>query len=378
MDYPKFRYAIRIILVAAISLIAVQPTLAISPAARFQRWGEETLNRIQSEFWLPERNLYANKITIGQPTPNRPAYMWGCGVQLSALTAAAHLDPKPYLPELESYLTGLRAYLTDYNHIPGFDVLPGSKPADRYYDDNEWMVLALIEAYRDTSDARILSWAEQDFKFVMSGEDDKLGGGIYWHEQKRTSKNTCSNAPAIVGALSLYQITDKESYLNTARQLYDWVNAHLQDTDGLYFDHITLSGAVDHTKWSYNSALMIRANCLFYEITHQPSYLQEAERIAKAAEAMWVDPKNGSFTKDGAPFTHLLSEAFLALYRQDKNRRWLKVVRRGLVYLHQHCRDANGNYPSSWSQPVTEPLKTVSLLSIASNARAYWIAAEYR
>ncbi len=26
-------------------------------------------------------------------------------------------------------------------------------------------------------------------KFVMSGEDNKLGGGIYWHEPKPDGKN---------------------------------------------------------------------------------------------------------------------------------------------------------------------------------------------
>ncbi len=342
----------------------------------FLQWAQDTQNRIIAEFAIPNTNIYADKITVGKPASG-PAFMWGCGVLLPSFVGAAKLMPDTYMEDLNHYLEGLKVYWVNSRNVSGFNVLPKPSPPDRYYDDNEWMVIALVGAYEDNHNIQTLRWAEDTFKFVLSGMDDQLGGGIYWHEQKRNSKNTCSNAPAIVGALRLYQVTRQKKYLDIAQRLYTWVNAHLQDPSGLYYDNIKLNGTVEKTEWSYNSALMIRANALLYAITNQESYLKEAERIATAAEAKWIDPNTGAFIHDGGVFAHLLAESFLSLYNRDKNPHWLQLVQKGLIYVHANCRDSNGNYTGGWSQPVAEPLKTVKLIDEASVARAYWLAAGY-
>lgn len=341
-----------------------------------RQWGAETLATIQRDFWLPDRGLYADKVEAGKTGRRGPAFTWGCGVQLTALTAAARLDSATYLPRLRDFLRGLRGYWTEHDGIGGFDVLPGPKPPDRYYDDNAWMTLGLLEAYERTRDPALLQWAADTHRFVMSGEDDKLGGGLYWHEQDRRTKNTCVSGPATVGALRLYQLTRKPEYLAQARRLYAWTNAHLQDTDGLYWDHIALDGTVNKTKWSYNTALMLRANCLFHALTGEKAYLDEAERIAKAAQARWVDPATGGI-KDGGPFAHHLCEAFLALNDEDRDAAWLRTVRRALDFVHGQVRDANGHYGTRWDRSAAAPLTTFSLLDQASAARAYWAFAAY-
>ena len=202
--------------------------------------------------------------------PDRPAVMWGCGVQLAALAAAARADAA-WKPRLLDFVAAMDSYWTDQHLtiVGGYDVLPGPKPLDRYYDDNEWIVIALAEGYDVAADAALKTRAEKTMAFVLSGEDKKLGGGIYWHEQEKKSKNTCSNAPAIVAAMRLFQLTRRQEYLITARRLTLWTNAHLQDTDGLYWDNIKLDGTVDKTKWSYNTALMLRANCLLFQETRE-------------------------------------------------------------------------------------------------------------
>ena len=76
-------------------------------------------------------------------------------------------------------------------------------------------------------------------------KDDALGGGIYWKESPRDSKNTCSNAPAVVLALKLYQVTNDPSYLETGKEVYKWVKSKLQDpADYLYWDCIKIDGTV--------------------------------------------------------------------------------------------------------------------------------------
>lgn len=363
-------------LLALSALPAIARPMAPPPANPIRQWGLEDIRHIDAAFWIPTRGLYADEITPGQPpSANKPAFLWGCGVQLSALNAAARLDRAAYVPEVHRYITALDDYWVVSQGIGGYEVLPKPRPPDRFYDDNEWIVLDLADAYDLTRDPKILQKAQQTFRFVLSGEDGTLGGGIYWHEKERNTKNTCSNAPAIVAALRLYQITHEPAYLTTARRLYAWTNAHLQDTDGLFFDHVDADGTVHKEKWSYNSALMIRANALLSQVTHNKRCLTEAQRIARAAEARWVQPETGAIA-DNAAFAHLLSESFLFLYDQDHDPHHLAVVHRALDFLHARVRDADGNYGDHWDKP-RKPQSRVPILAEASGARGNLIAAPY-
>lgn len=351
-------------------LVAALATRAVGQSPmELRQWGMDAIKTGET-FRLPNSALYADEIKPGQPASGTPSFMWGCGVQLSALAAAAALDAKAWRAPLLRYAEALQVYRQHGNGVDGYDVLPGPKQLDRYYDDNAWIVLAMVEAYETTRDKRCLEWAETAMAFVLSGEDSQLGGGLYWHEQDRSGKHTCTNAPAICGCLRLYRLTRKPEYRAAAERLYAWVNSRLQDSDGLYFDNVRLDGKVEQTKWSYNSALMIRANCLFYQITREARYQKEAERIAAAAQARWVKSDTGAIA-DGAQFAHLFTESLLYLWEVDGDSRWLHVVRRALTFLHANVRDANGFYGNRWDTHPAEPLKTVKLLDHASAARAF-------
>ena len=366
-------------LISAASLTTAQTPAAVPAAATpadLRQWGMEALKSIQDEYWIPTREQYAEEITVGQPAPDKPAFMWGCGVELSALNAAARLDRRTYTPLARRYAHSLEAYWSDANGRPAYDVQPGPKSPDRYYDDNIWVTLDMVDLYDITHDRQFRDRAEQIFRFVQSGEDTVLGGGIYWHEQEHNLKGSCSNGSATTAALRLYQITGKQDYLATAHRLYDWMNGHLQDKDGLFFDAMETSGKLHPMKWSYNTALMIRANCLFYAQTREKKYLEEAERIARAAEAYWVRKETGAITDEGW-FAHLLTESFLFLYEQDNDSHWLTVVRQGLQFLHDNARDPAGHYGKRWDAPLPAKQEKVPLLYQASAARAFLTAARY-
>jgi rhamnogalacturonyl hydrolase YesR len=357
-----------------VALAATLPAQAAKKPGQIGQWGLETVQHIDQDYWIPSRGLYADSMKPGEPpNPKSPAFMWGNGVEFSALNAAARLDPKTYIPEVRRMIDAIDKYWVVDHGVGGYEVLPRPNPTDRYYDDNAWVVLDLADAYDLTHDPAILQRDKDTFQFVDSGEDTVLGGGIYWHEQKKDGKNTCVNAPAICGALRLYQITHDPTYLATAQRLYTWTNAHLQDTDGLYFDNINIKGDIGKAKFSYNTALMIRANTLFYQITHQKKYLTEAERVAQAAMAKWVVADTGAFQGDAA-FANLLSDSFLFLYQQNHDQPLLTAVRNALTYLHISVRDANGNYGGNWDKQA-DPAGPFGLLAEASAARGYCEAA---
>lgn len=136
---------------------------------------------------------------------------------------------------------------------------------------------------------------------------------------------------------------------------------------------VRLDGRVDRRKFSYNAALMIRANCLFHEITGEAAYLDEAKRIASTAEKQWI--ADSGAIADSGRFAHLLLESFLELHEHDKDPHWHEVVTRCLVHLHDKMRDQNGRYPHRWDRTRGRPMREVILLDQASPARIYWLAA---
>jgi predicted alpha-1,6-mannanase (GH76 family) len=285
------------------------------------------------------------------------------------------VEPTTYLSRARQYAEALRTYRTYHNGITGFDVWPAPKPTDRYYDDNAWAALAYLELYDLTHDERDRTSAEEAYRFALHGEDEMAGGGLYWHEDKRESKHACSSAPAIVAALKLYRMTDEGHYLATGMRLYEWMNAKLQDHNGLFCDSVRVKdGSVDRNKWSYNSAMMIIANCLLYDIRGHERYLREARRIARSAEEHWVRAEDGLIADD-AKFAHKLIESFLTLYARDHDQHWLSVVGRCLDSLYHKGRDPQGWYAMRWDIVCPASLDPIRLVDQASAARAYWVAA---
>ena len=91
---------LRILIGMAMLLAAVASASAAEPlptADQLQTWGEEALALIDRELWMADRGLYAERTSRG---PREPAFMWSCGVQLSALNVAARLNPEKYTTRL--------------------------------------------------------------------------------------------------------------------------------------------------------------------------------------------------------------------------------------------------------------------------------------
>jgi uncharacterized protein YyaL (SSP411 family) len=249
------------------------------------------------------------------------------------------------------------------------------KPADRYYDDNEWMVMSLIEASDALHSSECLEYAKETFKFVLSGEDDKLGGGIYWRESKKDSKNTCSNAPAAACALALYEKSHDRALLEKAEQIYAWTKDHLRDpSDGLYWDNMSLTGHIGKMKWTYNSGLMLRSAAELYRFTKKREYADDAREIQSSSLKRWVGA-NGELKDDGK-FFHLLLENWVRAYRlvpsiEDPR----AAINIGLTRLHDVGKDPLGHYGNRWdSDSKGMPYGKFMLLDQGAAARAYLIA----
>lgn len=361
--------------------------------ARYRDKAEAQTQWIQDKYFAPlapvaisnAEDISRASITPGLYHQSFPAdpkalpyeFMWGNGVQFSALVGATRYNPAKYRPIMDALAKGLERYWDAAAPVPGFDAYFSSPDGDdKYYDDNQWLTLGYAEAYRVTRDPKYLQWARKTHNFALSGLDDKLGGGIYWYQNKKDSKNTCSNAPAAAGALALYELGEK-GQLEQARQLVEWTQKNLQDpADGLFWDNKKLDGTIEKTKWTYNTALMIRSNLGLWRITGQSKYLQDARKQSDASLKYWIDPATGGL-KDGAKFNHLMSEALLETYAATRDLKYLNAVRRDADFAYRYVRDPEGGYWNDWRKKAHAEDERKSLIENSSAARLFWLLTPY-
>jgi uncharacterized protein YyaL (SSP411 family) len=328
--------------------------------------------------------LLAEQITPSarRPPPRVTASCWPSAVHVSALAEAVRAD-RGRADALKQFVEATDAYWVGSgggSRLGGYNAFAGTPAAsaapDRYFDDNAWMCLALLDAHEATRDPDYLSRARRALEFALSGTDASAGGGIYQSERERTGKYACSTAPTIVACLRMDAITGRFEFRAPAAVLYRWINEHLQDTDGLYFDHVTLGGQVDRAKFSYNTAMMIQANCLWSDSTGNPWFLEEAQRLAAAASAFWLDGATGGVHDDGA-LAHLLIGALIELHARDADPRWLGLAQRCSAFLAWRHADPNGWHPRRWDVVATEPLAQVRLIDQSCVARTILRTARY-
>lgn len=327
----------------------------------FRKAGLGALSVLKQQYAVSGVPGYAEAIVDGKP--NGRLFNWGVGVLMSAMNAAARHDPF-WKSELARFVDATRAYWNTAGPVAGYDVLPMPKNADRYYDDNAWMVMALVEANDVLQDPKCLEYAKHALVYVLSGEDEKLGGGIYWRESDKASKNTCSNGPAVAACLAVYDKTADTALLARAQKLYHWTKKNLQDpADGLFWDSVSLDGKIDKTKWSYNTALMIRSAAELARITGEKQYQADAEAMAAASERHWFAQGR---IKDAGRFAHLLLESWN--YVPDPSRR--EKAREALTWLAEHGHNAQGLFGGRFDRAPSATQQRFELIDQASAARA--------
>jgi hypothetical protein len=224
---------------------------------------------------------------------------------------------------------------SDKPSVPGYDsYIVEFGGGSRFYDDNQWLGLAWMDAWSRKREPALLERGKLIYRFMMTGYDTVSGGGLYWEEGKKTTKNTCSNGPGIVLALQLYKATREKKYLDTALLLYRWVNEHLRDSDGLYFDNIRLRDhRIGRAKYSYNTGTMLQANVWLYELTRERVYLQRAVAIADSACSFFYG--SGKF-RDGYWFNAVLLRGYQDLLKFNSNPVYLAAFERCVDESLQH------------------------------------------
>jgi hypothetical protein len=287
-----------VVLVATTTLLAVGATLspparvlsvasAATPHALTDRNAERaraTYAAVQQHFWADNNRFFE----VSPADPGGYATLWPLSQTMAGMLIASRVTDQ----ETDS-LTTFDPYWDAAATPPGYSasMQPPLGSGDRkFFDDNAWTGLVLIQAYFVSGDTAGLARARQLFDFSVSGWDSDVThadpGGVWWSQQtpnpRFIHRNTVSTAASAELGLQLYEAGGRSEpyYLDWATRMYTWVNTYLRGANGLYGDHVDLAGVVDPGQLTYNQGTMIGASVLLYRSTRDPALLQTARTVA--------------------------------------------------------------------------------------------------
>lgn len=308
------------------------------PNPTYKKRIEITYNNIYRHFYDSNRHLFLEKTKL--KSDEKPyAYLWPICAMIQAANEMETLyPPKQYM---QPVIKVINKYYNDAKAPhPGYESYLMEAGGDgRFYDDNQWIGIAYMDAYNRTGNAKYLNLSKEIYGFMMTGYDSIAGGGLYWKEFDSTTKNTCSNGPGVLLALQLFKATNNSAYLDTALLLYEWVNKNLESPDGLFFDNIKLpSKEIDRRKYTYNLGTMLQSNVLLYKLTKEKKYLTIAQKQAAAGIQFFY--KNDLFP-DNYWFNAVLLRGYVELYKVNKKRKYLTAFKKYADKIWNEQRDNN-------------------------------------
>ena len=283
------------------------------------------------------------------------ALVWGQGSGLSAFVAMREASlgtgqERHYESLDNDMFSGIQAFWIADRGRTAYSVYPAAGN-ERFYDDNVWIGLDMAEWYIITRDKRYLTQAEAVWNYLAQyGWDETCGGGVHWRElnEPSRSKNTCSTAPTGVLSCILYQLTNKQIYLDKAKECFNWLQTYMYDpSDHLYYDNAspkdddpTQVGNIEKNKYSYNSGQPLQLACLLYKITQENSYLNLAKQIAEACHNKWFKQFHSDILKRDfkvlspghAWFNTIMCRGFFELYSIDKNSLYLEDIHSTMLH----------------------------------------------
>lgn len=273
------------------------------------------------------------------------------------------------------------------------------KKGATYYDDENWMAMALIRAYSIRKNPEFLSSAIELFNDIASAEifDAKGNSKGVWWDDRHTQIATAANMGVVNTAAMLYRVTKNPKYLAFAERVYKyWYNNMVIHETWQVIDHMDPQGKKEAVPLTYNQGLAVGAALLLYKATGNFSYLNHAEGYAdfvvkkmtnngvmveKVCDGRVLEcRKNKDLVQfKGITYRYLVK---LAVERPD-NKDLVNMLNKTADALWNRARDPkSGLFAHEWDGQDHEPFNTFSssasaALALGGHARLMLRVCEY-
>lgn len=225
---------------------------------------------------------------------------------------------------VDAYLrTGDNAYKNYFDQwFEGVKIKNGNTFDNHFYDDMEWIGLAILRAYDATKDDKFKAAAIEIWGYIKTGWSDAAGGGIFWNKERK-GKNACSNGPACILAARLYQRFGNEEDKEWALKIYDWEKSVLFNSNtGAVYDNIDITSGDIQKDWvfTYNQGTFIGSAIELHRIMGERAYLNDAVRAANYTIGSLVSNSilKSEGTGDGGLFKGIFIRYFTELIQQER------------------------------------------------------------
>ncbi len=225
---------------------------------------------------------------------------------------------------------------------------------NEFNDDILWWTISCARAYSATKDSRYLSQARTMFDWLAEREiDDALGGGMWWKNSERKSKNACDNFPAVITACNLHRLTRERKYLDTAMALYSWGRGKFFDEGtGAVYDNVDAEGVLTRWDFSYNTGTFIGSALRLHRATQERRYMDDALKAGR--HMMTALSPNGTLRPcgqgDGGAFNGIGARYLAELAVVQGGGAFSKWIYDNAETAWAHRRKSDGMSGVDWSQ----------------------------
>jgi rhamnogalacturonyl hydrolase YesR len=306
------------------------------------------------------------------------SFLWPFSGVFSATNVLMKLSglKAKYKPYQDSLVMGIEQYLDTVRKPAGYQAYPVKfEKADRYYDDNGLVGIDYMESYFNTKTPLYLQRAKNVFKFILSGWNNDVGGGVTWLEGHHDQKPACTNGMATLTALKIYQGSNDKYYLEQGKRFYSWMYNTLRDSNtGIIVNDIKLDAKQNRVFWTYNTGSLLEAAVILYKATGDKQYLQQAKQLAADSYNYYSTvphDKNLTLHIDLPWFVAVLFRGYEALYKVDGNYKYIAAIEHDLNYAWKNARDKSNLTTHSWLPRTEELSKPKWLLDEACIAELY-------
>jgi hypothetical protein len=239
-------------------------------------------------------------------------------------------------------------------HVHGFAPYPHDRGAGvkTWFDDNGWLGLAFLEAFRATKDHAYLKDADEAFTFAARfGWDAGNGGGMWWNTEHPYHSGPALASQSLLGAL-LYAEDHEAWQLEEVKTFVDWANANdTKDERQLYLEKPNDPNSVN----DYVQAPLVYAEYLLCQDGEGQSYCERAGRVAATMSEQ--DVNRTGYRYDYGPEYDAIYMQWMMVYGQAVgDPYWAKLAEVNAAAAVEHATDSDGLWLGSWwGGPIADP-----------------------